>query len=114
MRNTYGPVTDIAEQTHAVKYRQEGEDFYEAMCRVANALKDTEEHRQAFKDILLNQRFMPGGRVQSCMGAAREVTPYNCFVSATIEDSMGGIMKAATDAAQTMRMGGCCDSIVRT
>ena len=106
MRNTYGPVTDIAEQTHAVKYRQEGEDFYEAMCRVANALKDTEEHRQAFKDILLNQRFMPGGRVQSCMGAAREVTPYNCFVSATIEDSMGGIMKAATDAAQTMRMGG--------
>ena len=106
MQISYGPVTDIAEQTHAVKYRQEGENFYEAMCRVANALKDTEEHRKSFKDILLNQRFMPGGRVQSCMGAAREVTPYNCFVSATIEDSMGGIMKAATDAAQTMRMGG--------
>jgi len=29
MQISYGPVTDIAEQTHAVKYRQEGENFYE-------------------------------------------------------------------------------------
>jgi len=101
-----GPELEISKQTHTVKYRQEGEDFEEAMSRVAAALMDDHAHRKAFKSILLDMRFMPGGRVQSCMGAAREVTPYNCFVSDTIDDSMGGIMKAATDAAQTMRMGG--------
>jgi len=106
IQNSYGPALEISKQTHAVKYRQEGEDFEEAMSRVAASLMDDDAHRREFKDILLNMRFMPGGRVQSCMGAAREVTPYNCFVSDTIDDSMGGIMKAATDAAQTMRMGG--------
>ena len=40
------------------------------------------------------------------MGAPRRVTPYNCFVSTTIEDSMDGIMDAAKRAAETMRLGG--------
>jgi ribonucleoside-diphosphate reductase alpha chain len=51
-------------------------------------------------------RFLPAGRVQAAMGAPREVTPYNCFVSRTIEDSMDGIMTAAWEAAETMRLGG--------
>jgi ribonucleoside-diphosphate reductase alpha chain len=40
------------------------------------------------------------------MGAPRRVTPYNCFVSLTIEDSMTGIMEAAANAAKTMQLGG--------
>jgi ribonucleoside-diphosphate reductase alpha chain len=40
------------------------------------------------------------------MGAPRTVTPYNCFVSGTIEDSMEGIMDAAKMAALTMKLGG--------
>jgi len=102
----YGPKISISEEIHAMKYRSKGETFKEAMSRVANALKDNDEHFDTLKNILYNQRFLPAGRVQSAMGAPRRVTPYNCFVSMTIEDSMEGIMTAAHNAAKTMQMGG--------
>ena len=102
----YGPKISISEEIHAMKYRSKGETFTEAMARVANALKDNDEHFDALKNILYTQRFLPAGRVQSAMGAPRRVTPYNCFVSMTIEDSMEGIMAAAHNAAKTMQMGG--------
>ena len=89
-----------------MKYRSVGETFKEAMTRVADALKDGEDHFEAFRGILYNMRFLPAGRVQSAMGAPRRVTPYNCFVSMTIEDSMNGIMEAAANAAKTMQLGG--------
>ena len=101
-----GPTLPISEEIHSTKYRQEGESFKEAMTRVADALKDSDEHFNSFREILLEQRFLPAGRVQAAMGAVREVTPYNCFVSSTIPDSMDGIMEAAKRAAQTMRLGG--------
>lgn len=106
MKNEYGPTISISEEIHKMKYRSEGETFEESQTRVAEALKDDEEHFKSFRDILVNQRFLPAGRVQSAMGAPRAVTPYNCFVSGTIEDSMEGIMKAAKDAAKTMQLGG--------
>ena len=102
----FGPSLPISEEIHAMKYRADGESFKQAMARVADALKDNEDHYRAFKDILYNQRFLPAGRVQSAMGSPRKVTPYNCFVSETIEDSMEGIMRAATQAAKTMQLGG--------
>ena len=102
----YGPTLTISEDIHAMKYRGKNETFKEAMTRVADALKDDETHFKAFRDILYDMRFLPAGRVQAAMGAPREVTPYNCFVSGTIEDSMGGIMQAAWDASETMRLGG--------
>lgn len=106
MTTTYGPTLPISEEIHAMKYRAKGETFKDAMARVADALKDNKEHCQQLQDVLYNQRFLPAGRVQSAMGSPREVTPYNCFVSENIEDSMEGIMRAARDAAQTMRLGG--------
>jgi len=106
LKNSYGPTLPISEQIHKEKYRSEGETFHEAMTRVAEALKDDEPHFNQFRNILYNQRFLPAGRVQSAMGAPRTVTPYNCFVSGTIEDSMEGIMDAAKDAARTMQLGG--------
>lgn len=106
LKNSYGPTLTISEHIHAEKYRSEGETFQEAMTRVAEALKDDETHFNQFRTILYNQRFLPAGRVQSAMGAPRVVTPYNCFVSGTIEDSMDGIMDAAKDAAKTMQLGG--------
>tara|TARA_B100001939_G_scaffold25753_3_gene20858 strand:- start:17916 stop:19682 length:1767 start_codon:yes stop_codon:yes gene_type:complete len=106
MNEDYGPTLEISETIHAEKYRGKGESFKDAMTRVAEALKDGEEHFSKFRDILYNQRFLPAGRVQSAMGAPRRVTPYNCFVSTTIEDSMDGIMDAARRAAETMRLGG--------
>jgi ribonucleoside-diphosphate reductase alpha chain len=102
----YGPSIGISEEIHKMKYRSVGETFKEAMTRVADALKDGEGHFEAFRGILYNMRFLPAGRVQSAMGAPRRVTPYNCFVSMTIEDSMHGIMEAAANAAKTMQLGG--------
>ena len=94
------------EQLHQDKYRIPGESFEAAMNRIAGALKDGDDHFKALQDILLNRRFLPAGRIQNAMGAPRETTPYNCFVSQTIDDSMQGIMDSATKAAMTMRMGG--------
>ncbi len=102
----YGPTLPYSEEIHAEKYRAEGESFKQAMARVADALKDTDLHYRGFKDILYNQRFLPAGRVQSAMGSPRKVTPYNCFVSMKIDDSMEGIMQAAANAAKTMQLGG--------
>jgi len=105
-----GPTLPISEEIHAEKYRGKGETFRDAMGRIANALKDGDEHYKEFRDILLDQRFMPAGRVQAAMGATKQVTPWNCFVSGTIEDSFvegsGSIMDRAKEAATTMRMGG--------
>jgi ribonucleoside-diphosphate reductase alpha chain len=102
----YGPNLKISQEIHSMKYRSKGESFKDAMVRVADALKDGEDHYLSFKDILLDMRFLPAGRVQSAMGSPRVVTPYNCFVSRTINDSMGDIMEAAKEAAETMRLGG--------
>jgi ribonucleoside-diphosphate reductase alpha chain len=104
--HNYGPTIGISEEIHQMKYRSKGESFKGAMTRVANALKDDEHHFSEFREVLYDMRFMPAGRVQSAMGAPRRVTPYNCFVSMTIPDSMEGIMLAAQEAAKTMQLGG--------
>lgn len=102
----FGPKTQESKIVHAEKYRQRGESFEDAMYRIASELKEDTAHYHTVKDILLYQRFLPAGRIQSAVGASRETTPFNCYVSRTIDDSMEGIMKALAEAAQTMRMGG--------
>ena len=104
--HNYGPTIGISEEIHAMKYRSKGETFKDAMTRVAGALQDDDSHFNELREILYDMRFMPAGRVQSAMGAPRRVTPYNCFVSMTIPDSMEGIMLAAQEAAKTMQLGG--------
>jgi len=102
----YGPTLEISEQTHASKYRGEGEAFSEGCARFSHTLADNPEHFRAVYEILLNMRFMGGGRTQAAIGAPRNVTAFNCFVSGTVEDSMDAIMGTAAEAAQTMRLGG--------
>lgn len=101
-----GPTLPASEEIHSTKYRQEGESFREAASRQAQALTDTPEEFHAFRNILLPMRFLPAGRVQSDIGSPRLTTAFNCFVSETLEDSMIGIMRGATNAALTMRKGG--------
>ena len=101
-----GPTLNISEEIHAMKYRGEGETFKEAMARVADGLKDSDEHFNLLRDILSDMRFLPAGRVQSAIGAPRVVTPYNCFVSGTIGDDFDDIMDKAKEAGVTMRLGG--------
>lgn len=110
MTDQYGPRTIAADGLHAMKYRGQGEDFREAMNRVAFGLKDSDKHYHELRQILLHQRFCPGGRIQGAIGSSKEVTAYNCFVSGSIGDSFvsgqGCIMDRAKEAAATMRMGG--------
>jgi ribonucleoside-diphosphate reductase alpha chain len=105
-----GPQLAFSDELDATKYRGERETHRDACYRVASALKDDDAHYRVFSDILLDQRFLTAGRVRSAMGSLREVTPYNCYVSGTIEDSMveghGSIMARLVEAAATMRMGG--------
>lgn len=105
-----GPTLPISIEVHKTKYQQKDEDHGKAMARIAFALKDDEPHYKVLLDILADMRFLPAGRIQSAMGAAKIVTPYNCFVAGTIEDSFvdgtGSIMARATEAAATMRAGG--------
>ena len=102
----YGMTLPISEEIDSQKYRQTGEDFYSKIVRIASSLKDTPIHFEDFKDVLRSMRFLPAGRVQNAMGAARQTTAYNCFVSGVIDDSMDSIMGRATQAAETMRRGG--------
>jgi ribonucleoside-diphosphate reductase alpha chain len=110
MIQTIGPQTVEADALHAMKYRAPGEDFREAMNRISFGLKDSDNHYHELRNILLPMCFLPGGRIQSAIGATRQVTAYNCFVSGTIADSYvdgpGNIMQRAHEAASTMRMGG--------
>lgn len=105
-----GPTLPVSIEMQKTKYLIDGETHEKGMSRIANALKDDQPHYRAFRSILVDQRFMPGGRVQAAMGAPKVVTPYNCFVSGTIDDSFvdgtSSIMARATEAAQTMRLGG--------
>ena len=106
----HGPQVPYSQELHSQKYRGSGESFREAMNRIAAALKDDYQHFVDFRDALLGMRFLPAGRIQSAMGSTRQVTPYNCYVSGTINDSFvdgeGSIMVRAAEAAATMRMGG--------
>jgi ribonucleoside-diphosphate reductase alpha chain len=110
MTQSIGPRSEFSDQLDAMKYRGPGEDFREKVNRISFGLKDSDDHYHQVRSILLPQRFLPGGRIQSAIGALRQVTPYNCFVSATIADSFvdgpHSIMECAHEAAATMRMGG--------
>lgn len=100
---------EFSDTLHAEKYRAEGESFREAVNRWAGALSDNSEHFKALQDIFGNQRFLMGGRNQSAIGSPRQVTPYNCFVSAKIRDTLtgrGGIADASAESLRTMQMGG--------
>ena len=103
-----GPQTPFSESLHAQKYRGPGEGFREYANRVAGVLAP--DHFHELRDILLEQRFLPAGRIQQAVGSTRGTTPYNCYVSGTIEDSLtdgqGSIMARAKQAARTMQMGG--------
>lgn len=105
-----GPVTPFARKIFSEKYAQPGETFRDVVTRIANRLSDNTDHFRALRSILAHQRFLPGGRIQTAVGSTRNTTPYNCFVSGTIDDSytdgQGSIMDRAKQAAMTMRLGG--------
>jgi ribonucleoside-diphosphate reductase alpha chain len=78
-----GPTLPVSIETYEAKYCEDGENFEKAITRVAKALRDDTPHYRAFREITMDMRFMPAGRIQSAMGATREVTAWNCLNGAT-------------------------------
>ena len=72
----YGPRLRLSDEIDSQKYRQEGEDFEMKAVRIADALKDSTQHFEQLKDVLRDMRFLPAGRVQNAMGAARQTTAF--------------------------------------
>jgi len=110
MSSPVGPQTAPALATFTHKYCQRGETYRDVCNRVASALSDSDAHYRSTREVLLDQRFVPGGRILSTVGTTKCTTPYNCFVSGAIADSFvdgpGNIMQRAHEAAATLRMGG--------
>lgn len=102
----FGPTLKVSKEIHSMKYRGEHESFSEASARFAHTLADSQEHFRALYNIILDMRFLGGGRTQASIGSPRDTTAFNCFVSGTIEDSFDDIMAKATEAGKTMRLGG--------
>jgi len=111
-----GPKNEFSHYLHTLKYRQDNETYRDAMNRISSAMTDSgsSKHFHEFRDVIMLERFVPAGRIQSAMGAARDVTAFNCYASGTIPDSFIGkdnlevssIMHRAEQAGATMRMGG--------
>lgn len=106
-----GPTLPISVETFRDKYSENGETFEAVMRRIARTLDDGgHQGRGPFLNAIMDQRFLPAGRVQSSAGTQRLVASHNCFVSGTIADSFtdgpDSIMMRALEAAQTMRLGG--------
>lgn len=77
--------------------------------RVVRAIYRDDPLQEAFDEALhavQNGYFIPAGRINAGAGLDRRVTLTNCFVSATIQDSLPGIQRVINQAAYTMQQGG--------
>jgi ribonucleoside-diphosphate reductase alpha chain len=94
------------DQLHMEKYRDTGQSKEQHNRKLSKNLSSNQGHENKIYDILSNNRFLPAGRVQAALGAGeREVSPFNCTVSQTINDDMLSIMNAVTNAAMILRLG---------
>lgn len=105
-KNPNNSIDKIIAEVCNPKYLEKGEQHKDAMARIAHALKDDDNHFDRILHILREQEFLPGGRIQASVGATRQTTAFNCYVSDTIEDSRKGIFLRLMEAAETMGLGG--------
>ena len=83
------------------KYQFENETFEEWLDRVSDGNED-------IKDMILNKRFLFGGRILANRGLdklGKKVTYSNCYVL-SVDDSIESIYKACSDLARTFSYGG--------
>ena len=83
------------------KYQFENETFEEWLDRVSDGNED-------IKDMILNKRFLFGGRILANRGLdklGKKVTYSNCYVL-SVDDSIESIYKTCSDLARTFSYGG--------
>lgn len=104
------PIGSISHDVWRDKYRWGNErSLAETVARVADGIYANDPDLQAKEDATSAMRlglWMPAGRILAGAGTPKRVTLMNCYVNATIEDSMESIMQANTNAALTMQQGG--------
>jgi ribonucleoside-diphosphate reductase alpha chain len=106
MADYTGPLVPFSRQIMQEKHRLPEETHTEYTYRVSGALSDNDKEFRTLKNILGHMRFLPGGRIQTSVGSLKRTTAFNCFVSGTVYDTLKSIMAKATEAAETMRLGG--------
>lgn len=103
----HGPVTEIGRAILNDKYTQTKEPWREVCNRVANHLKDNDDHFKPLREVLLEMRFLPGGRISANAGTGATVsTLLNCFMSDGPFDDIGDIHKVEGEMMRTLRAGG--------
>ena len=94
------------DRLHREKYRDENQSHIEHCERLAKNISSDDSHSNRLYGALVSRRFLPAGRLQAALGATeREVSPFNCAVSQTVEDSMESIMDSVSKAAKILRLG---------
>jgi len=107
------PMQELCMNTLIEKYGCPGETQpAEIRHRVATAIGADAKQTAAF-ETLLQEGFVPGGRINRSAGAGLATTLINCFVQEVGDTMTGrdhngrcGIMDALSQAAETMRRGG--------
>lgn len=81
------------------KYRQNKESFEEWLDRVSN-------YNQEVRNLIVQKKFLFGGRILSNRGISSKVTYSNCYVLTPPEDSIESIFECASKMARTFSYGG--------
>lgn len=84
------------------KYRKNGESFDEWLDRVSG-------NNEAIKALIIEKKFIPGGRILSNRGITdTRVTYSNCYVITPPEDNIESIFESRKKLARTYSYGGGC------
>ena len=84
------------------KYQHNNETFDEWLKRVSGGNKDVE-------DLIVEKKFLPGGRILSNRGVTdSKVTYSNCYVISPPEDNIESIYDCCKNLARTYSYGGGC------
>jgi len=109
------PEAELARFVWETRYRDPAAqppeaDVTDTWKRVARAVAAVERNpalwSETFLSALRGYRLLPGGRILAGAGTERNVTLANCFVMASIEDSIDGIFAALKEGALTIQQGG--------
>lgn len=83
------------------KYRFENETFEEWLDRISG-------NNKLLRDLILNKKFIFGGRILANRNIPRKTTVSNCYVLPPVEDNLESIFKTAGELARTYSLGGGC------
>ena len=111
---TYYGDNDLAIDVLRSKYLAPGEtgplQMWDRIARAMASVEEDEDHwYERFFSLLLDFKFIPGGRVMHGAGreeARRKPTLSNCYVIPIEEDSLDGIYRCLRESAMVYRTGG--------